>query len=323
MPIFCLAQSKKVDTIRGKEANEMASQIFKKSGFDSSYILRNASKNACTCIDSVYQAVVNSEEKIKGIADCIDKEVQAYQLSLALLKSMNDNSSKNQTINIYSKNSDEYKRGYFQIERWLSDSCAIMATAMRTNNEEGELSMSKNEAALNPYYKGVEFLKKQQYAEALPYFKKATEIDAKFGFAWDNLGVCYRRTEKYDEAVVAYKKSLAIDPKGKTALQNLPVVYMLQKKDDEAINAYKNILKYYSNDPEVYFGIGLVYYQNKNDMENALDNMCKAYKLYVQQKSPYRSDAEKVINMIYSEMKKTGKLDQFNAILKRNDLNPN
>ena len=48
--------------------------------------------------------------------------------------------------------------------------------------------------------------------------------------------------------------------------------------------------------------------------------MCKAYNLYVLHKSPYRSDAEKVISMLYHEMAKEGKLDRFEEILKNNGI---
>jgi hypothetical protein len=48
--------------------------------------------------------------------------------------------------------------------------------------------------------------------------------------------------------------------------------------------------------------------------------MCKAYNLYIEQKSPYRTDAEKIINIIYSEMKKQGKENRFVEILKENNI---
>jgi hypothetical protein len=67
----------------------------------------------------------------------------------------------------------------------------------------------------------------------------------------------------------------------------------------------------------------MVYYSNKKDWENALDNMCKAYNIYVAQKSPYRSDAEQVINLIFKEMKKENKEDKFNKILKDNNIRSN
>jgi tetratricopeptide (TPR) repeat protein len=133
----------------------------------------------------------------------------------------------------------------------------------------------------------------------------------------------YRKTSKYEKAETAYKKSLQVDPRGKTALQNLPVVYLHQNKDSEAIAAYKDILNYYPEDPEVFYGIGIVYFTNIKDMENALQNVCKAYNIYASAKSPYRSDAEKVINMIYKEMKKNNQEDVFNRILKENNIKPN
>jgi len=55
----------------------------------------------------------------------------------------------------------------------------------------------------------------------------------------------------------------------------------------------------------------------------ALDYMCKAYNIYVHDKSPYRSDAEKVINMIYTQMKKDNKEEEFNKILKDNNIKGN
>ena len=48
--------------------------------------------------------------------------------------------------------------------------------------------------------------------------------------------------------------------------------------------------------------------------------MCKAYNLYVKQKSPYRVDAEAQISRIYLEMKKVNKTDRFNEILKENSI---
>ena len=45
-------------------------------------------------------------------------------------------------------------------------------------------------------------------------YEKALEIDPVFAFAWDNLGLTYRRLEKYDLALDAYRKSLELVPNG-------------------------------------------------------------------------------------------------------------
>ncbi len=67
----------------------------------------------------------------------------------------------------------------------------------------------------------------------------------------------------------------------------------------------------------------IIYYENILDNEKALDNICKAYNLYVAQNSPYRTDAEKIIQSIYSDFKAKGKQDKFNEILKSNNISSN
>jgi len=304
-------------TLTGPEAQAMFSRV----GIDSARFLRTAATDACACIDSLGSLEPDKKKKIDGFAGCIDRATSGYQLAVKLLASM-AGGSKEITIST-SKTSAEYQRYYYDIERWVNDSCKAFKTAIKSNSEEKEQSISKDQVALQAYDKGVRLLRTEKYEDAIPFFESAVSKDDKFGFAWDNLAVCYRQTGKYEKAEKAYKISLQLDPQGKTALQNLPVVYMLEKKPDDAIAAYQEILRYYPDDPEVYYGIGIVYFTNLKNMEKALDYVCNAYNIYVKEKSPYRSDAEKVINKIYVEMKKDNKEDVFKKILKDNNITPN
>jgi tetratricopeptide (TPR) repeat protein len=233
------------------------------------------------------------------------------------------NPGKDNEIVMSSKGSDRYKQSYYQVERWLKDSCSEMNTAIARYDEAGEKSFSKNPEAYAAYEKGVSLMQAEKYAECIPWFEKAVAIDSQFVFAWDNLGVVYRRLGNLDKAETAYKKSLSIEPAGKTALQNIAVVYHRQNKPNEAISAYTDILKHYPGDPEAYYGISIVYLDSKKDLPLALDYMCKAYNLYIENKSPYRSDAEKVINLIYSQMKKENKEEDFYRVLKENKIKGN
>ncbi|MES1181676.1 MAG: tetratricopeptide repeat protein, partial [Flavobacterium sp.] len=174
--------------------------------------------------------------------------------------------------------------------------------------------------AIAQYNKGIEYVNKEKYEDAIPYFKKAVSIDPKFAFAWDNLGISYRKTSQYDKALEAYNKSLEIDPEGKMPLQNIPVVYQYLEQYDKALDAYDNLLKVSPNDPETFYGKGLIYTYYKKDHEKALAMMCKAYNLYATMNSPYRVDAQKIIQTLYSEMKKDGKEETFNKILKENNI---
>lgn len=305
------------DTIQGNEAKK----LIRSMNLDTTSFLRSAAELACHCIDSVDKAEKNKTKKMETISACIDDEVNSYEIVLKMYRSMTVPGVDNKII-VSDKESEEYKRYYYDLERWLLESCAALKNAIASNDLEREKSYSTKPKAIDAYNDGVVFLRNENYAEALPFFKKAVKLDPEFTFAWDNLGISYRKTGNLEKAEEAYKASLKIDPGGKTPLQNLPVIYLMQKKNEEAIAAYQNLLKYYPDDPEVYYGIAVVYFENLKDMEKALDNICKAYNIYVKQKSPYRSDAEKVINSIYTLLKKDGKEDLFNKILKENNISP-
>lgn len=85
-------------------------------------------------------------------------------------------------------------------------------------------------------------------------------------------------------------------------------------------SVYEKITKVYPNNPEGYFGLGRIYAGYKNNEEKGLDYYCKAYNLYVSQKSPYRTDAETMISAIYQKMKEDGKESKFIQILKDNNI---
>lgn len=303
-----------------KITGEAAKQIMQQLQFDSTAFLGELSKGACNCIDSVARAQPDRKKKMDAFSRCIGDAANAYQLSMKLMASMKSGGKENKIELNINENSRENKRYYYEVESWLKDSCKALNAAIASDDDAKEKSYSKNPDAMAAYDKGVDFLRAENYAEAIPWFEKAVKTDNEFAFAWDNLGICYRRTGKFDKAESAYKASLKVDPTGKTALQNLAVVYLFQKKDDQAITAYKEILKYYPDNPEAFYGVALVYINNKKDFEKGLDNMCKAYNLYVKEKSAYRSDAEKVINMVYAEMKKENKTEVFKKILKDNNI---
>jgi tetratricopeptide (TPR) repeat protein len=323
-PCFSLHAQKGKDTLKGKAAADMMKELTKQMGFDSAYFLKQSALQACSCIDSIYKVVDDKKAMMDGFASCIDLQVNVYELMVQTFRSLENSSpDKKIIVELSNKKSDKYKETYYEIERWLKDSCSILNRAISSNDEAGEKSFSKNEDAMKAYYKGVEYLKKEVYEECIPWFDKAVKLDKEFAFAWDNLGLSYRKTGKYDKAEAAYKASLKADPKGKTALQNLAVVYQYQKRIDDAIAAYGQLLKYYPEETEVFYGLAIIYYEYKKDYELALDNACKAYNLYLKEKSPYRSDAEKVIQMIYAEMKKANKIDVFEKILKDNNIRSN
>ncbi|UAY50800.1 tetratricopeptide repeat protein [Ferruginibacter albus] len=288
--------------------------------FDSSIFLRSSGKAACKCIDSISLADKDSKQVAADISECIKKEVTMYAMQVQLFGGLKSG-NKNININVdENPNSAANKKYYYQLEKWLRDSCSSLKLALASQNKIKEGSVSKNPEAIDQYDLGIKLFDKENYKDALPYFKKAVEIDPQFAFAWDNLGVCYRQTDDYDKALEAYQRSLAIDPTGALPLQNIPIVYDFKKEYDKELDAYQSFIAAYPNDPETYFGIGRVYTYRKNDLEKGLRNMCIAYNLYIKMNSPYRVDAEKNIQYIYKKMKEQNKEDVFNKILEENNI---
>jgi len=303
------------------------SLISAQKSVDKSKLVKELSDNACKCTDSIALFDRNKQDIIKDLHECIDKQTGALQLASLLsnveelsktASEVNGKKQVNLTLNT-DKNSDQYKDSYNEIERYLIRNCASLKKAV--NVAESKLdNLSKNEEAMNFYNKAVEASRKEDWKEAVENYKKAVKKDPTFTYAWDNLGICYRRLGEYDQSIEAYKKSLAINPAGKMPLQNIAIAYVHKKEYQKAIDAYADMDKIYPGDPEVYYGMGQIYFNNLNNNEKALDSICKAYKIYNEQKSPYRSDAEAVIGFIYKKMKEEGKLDKFSEILKNNNI---
>lgn len=294
---------------------------------DEKTVLQELSENACKCADSISLSNRKKEDIIKDIHGCIDKYTGALQIS-TLLKGAEKESEKapevngkkqiNLTFNT-NKDSKQYRDSYNELERYLMQNCASVKRATTTSETSND-KFSKNQKALDFYQKAVDASKKESWKDAIQNYEQAVKIDPKFIYAWDNLGICYRRVGEYDKALNAYKQSLAVDPKGKMPLQNIAIAYIYKKEYQKAIDAYNDFDKVYPNDPEVYYGIGQIYFAHLKDNEKGLDYICKAYRIYNEQKSPYRSDAEAVISRIYKGMKEEGKIDKFKEILKSNNI---
>lgn len=318
--LICAAQT---DKNKGTRLSpELTKQVLSTIKPDTARILRVSSLEACHCIDSFLQARKAGDPNsdiLKNVTSCIENEVITYQLVLKTYQIFNS-SNKDIILNT-NKKSAEYQSYYKDIETWLTDSCSVLRIAMGSNDEkETELSFSKDPEAIKQYNAGVKYFIKENYADAMPYFKKAVEIDSKFVFALDNLAICYRKTGELDNALSTYKKSLEISPRGRTPLQNIPVIYELKKDYSKAIEGYKKFLQYFPDDAEAYYGMGRISITYTNDLENGVDFMCKAYNIYIKEKSPYSNDAQKNIAYAYQKMKEQGKEELFFKILKENNI---
>lgn len=263
---------------------------------------------ACDCISRIDR---NLPTNSKG--DSIAKCITVANIKIQMLDNLL-NKTKKDSLNIIVANKDND-----EIQNYLFKNCKQLKILLMTNDETGKNTFSKNEKAIEYYKKGDEYSNKQNYKAAIKEYKKATDIDPNFAFAWDNLGYSYRKIEDFNSAVECYKKSLSIDPKGHMPLQNICVAYEFLKEYKQAIKVYQDFIKFYPDDPEGYYGIGRMYFFD-SDYENGFENIVKAYKIYKDTNSPYIQDAENTLVIFYKELKKMNRMDLIEKVSQKHKI---
>lgn len=256
-----------------------------------------ASNDACECISGID---TESADKNKNIKECILK-------SLNGIESGKEDSSK------------ELEMNYKIVENYLVQHCKPLKDLAFTENKKFKFASSDNVLAQLAYDDGMEYINEGDIENAIIKFSKAVEIDPKFAFAWDNLGISYRKNQQYDKAIAAYLKSLEIYPEGRLPLLNIAIACNLNKQYDEAVKYYNRFIKIYSEDPEGYYGLGLILY-TQNQEEAGLDHLIRAYTIYTAQNSPYRADAAKKIGYMYKDLKNQQRLDLFHKVADKYNL---
>ena len=286
------------------------------------------SLNACECISEI-DTKLDYEAKSTEIKECIKSANSSYQLTNSILNVSEEIAKDKKETKDVSKDTIQAKKEYTisfypekdyqEIEAYLLETCGDMKSIYFSTDKKSRKSVSKNEEALAYYVAANQLKDDADYEKAIELYKKALEIDEKFAFAWDNLGITYRKLNRFEDAIFAYKKSLKIDPKGTMPLVNIAIVYQLIGEYDNSIKYYNKLKKYNKDNPEAYFGLARMYFIKENYKE-ASDNILKAYILYSKIESPYKSDAEQILSAIYQQLKAKDQLDILKDAAKANKI---
>ncbi len=94
-------------------------------------------------------------------------------------------------------------------------------------------------------------------AEAL--LKRATEVDPKNKFAWNNLGLIYFQMRQDDQAITAFQKQIEVNPYDEFAYNNLGRVYWNERKYDEAVKSFNKQLENNPLDKFAHANLGAMY----------------------------------------------------------------
>jgi tetratricopeptide (TPR) repeat protein len=115
----------------------------------------------------------------------------------------------------------------------------------------------------------------KRYEEAIPYFKKATQMDSTYPDPWNNVAVCYSHLNHLDQAIESLQQGLKINPYYPEGYNNLASFYLRKKEYDKVEKCLKTALQLRPHYGKAYFNMGRMYAE-KNENKKALDAFKKA-----------------------------------------------
>jgi tetratricopeptide (TPR) repeat protein len=94
---------------------------------------------------------------------------------------------------------------------------------------------------------------------AIALLKRATEIEPKNKFAWNNLGRVYLAMREDDLAIAAFQKQIEVNPYDDYAYNNMGRAYWNERKYDDAVKAFNKQLENNPLDKFAHANLGVMY----------------------------------------------------------------
>jgi len=131
-----------------------------------------------------------------------------------------------------------------------------------------ETNKNKRSAAERSYAQGLAQLSRDDYAKALPYFDRATEIDPTYAEAWYQAGYCYGVLGKHNESLRASRQAAKLRPDWAETWVNIGASSYALGDYKESLDAYKQAAKLDSDNAETQYALGLTLGKlNRSDEE--------------------------------------------------------
>lgn len=156
---------------------------------------------------------------------------------------------------------------------------------------------NKRSAAERFYSQGVAQLSRDDYARALQFFERATELDANYAEAWYQAGFCYGVLGRHQDALKASKQAARIRPDWAEAHVNIGASSYALGQFKEAADAYKQAIRL-DDSPETQYALGLTL-----GRLNRTDEEILAYRRAITQK-PDHANALERLGAAYFKLKR-------------------
>ena len=113
------------------------------------------------------------------------------------------------------------------------------------------------------YNAGNTLAKSRDYEGAIKKYLEAIKADDNFPNANYNLAYCYEKTGQLAKAEASYKNAIKLDNKFSNAYIALGNLQVDIEKIDEAKNTFSAVLAFDPGDSKANYGLGKVYYKQK------------------------------------------------------------
>ena len=169
----------------------------------------------------------------------------------------------------------------------------------------GADGLAKIETPATDFYKefniAADLSEKRQFAEAIPVWRRALELNPDDPRAHNNLGTALSETGKTDEAMAEYRRSLELNDQSSQAHNNLGSVLAQQGKLDDALAQFEKAVELNPDNGRAQCNLGSAL-SEKGRTEEALEHLRKGVEL-----EPKFADGQ---NNLGAALARAGALDE-------------
>jgi len=122
----------------------------------------------------------------------------------------------------------------------------------------------------NFFYKGLEFIDREELDKAIFAFQRALENAPELASAHNNLGILFKQKGKAEQALSHYRKAVDLVPASAEIYNNLGILLREMGRFQEAEKAYLRALRVKEDFGPAYFNLGILYDLYLNRPEAAI-----------------------------------------------------
>ena len=141
---------------------------------------------------------------------------------------------------------------------------------IKAKSELESYTLYQSDFAIGDVMIGDYYIKQNNYADAVKYYRRGLKKDSLMNYARLNLSVAYNLSGQNDEALQVLKDAVKVDPKNERIYFNLALLYNEMGNPSDAAKFLAKAVELKSLNPRVYYNYGLLL-QKEGKNNQAID----------------------------------------------------